>query len=168
MKNQNKILMSLLTASISALAAAPYLIDGKEDKSEEKKDGKLVGISIGSSETLSQEDKAMKQEIKGQIEAMLTKKSPMVKIGESVDIVTENYGKSETIRSQVFKELELGVGYDASSIQDATSQNWGANAAAGNTGVSSPNGVANMCHSACHGVCHGVCHGACHGARGWR
>lgn len=164
MKNQNKILISLLTASISALAAAPYLIEketANNDSSDAKEqDKKVVDIAVNK-ESVSAEDVALKQEIKEHVQAMLTRKEPMVKIGESVDIVTENYGKEQNLKKEVF--AELGVGYNWENSQDSTQAPVGSGYS-GATNVTSTQGQTYMCHSACHGVCHSNCHGA----RGWR
>ncbi len=162
MKNQNKILLSLVTASVSALATAPYILseDGSR-KVDSSSNGELKSIDINVSKEVSiltQEELQTKQEIKSYVEAVLTKKSPIVNIGKNINVVTENYGN---IKKEVF--LELGAGYDASNNSDSTGSSAPA-AYTGSTNVISTQGQTYMCHSACHGVCHSNCHGA----RGWR
>lgn len=145
MNNQNKVLMSLLTASISALAAAPALAGEKE---------KIIDVNeIGSKNKSTKEiSPEAKKDIKNQVNAMLSKKTPTVQIAESIDIVTDNYGKDkDTIKKKVFKDLKLGVTQDSTNV--------------GTVGVTYNTGGTQ---SACHSVCHSACHGACHGARGWR
>lgn len=149
MKNQ-KVLMSLLTASISALAAAPALAGEKNDQ--------IISIDINkivkNSEKLSESDIVFKNKIKTQVESMLSKKSPILQINESINIVVDNYTQNDTlIKQKVLKELNLGAG----GTQDST----------GLVGVENgqPTGSVQL---ACHATCHTACHGACHGARGWR
>ncbi len=162
MKNQNKILLSLVTASVSALAAAPYILseDGSR-KVDPNSSGELKSIDINVSKevsVLSTEELQTKEEIKSYVEAVLTKKSPIVNIGKNINVVTENYGN---IKKEVF--IELGAGYDASNNSDSTGSAAPA-AYTGSTNVTSTQSQTYMCHSACHGVCHSNCHGA----RGWR
>ncbi|NCQ51650.1 hypothetical protein GW796_07105 [archaeon] len=149
MKNQNKILMSLLTASISALAASPAL-------AKTVVDGEIQVININSlsdaSQELSAERLIVKNDIRSQVEAMLTKKAPIMKISESIDIVVDNYGRdSASIKKQVFEDLNLGNTSDSTNIVPG--------ATVSTTGSA---------QSVCHATCHTACHGACHGARGWR
>jgi len=149
MKNQNKILMSLLTASISALAASHAL-------AKTVVDGEIQVININSlsdaSQELSAERLIVKNDIRSQVEAMLTKKAPIMKISESIDIVVDNYGRdSASIKKQVFEDLNLGNTSDSTNIVPG--------ATVSTTGSA---------QSVCHATCHTACHGACHGARGWR
>lgn len=162
MKNQNKILLSLVTASVSALATAPYILseDGSR-KIENNSNGEIKSIDINVSKevtNLTEEEVQAKQEIKSYVEAVLTKKSPIVNIGKNINVVTENYAD---IKKEVL--IELGAGYDASNDQDSTQAPVGSGYS-GATNVTSTQGQTYMCHSACHGVCHSNCHGA----RGWR
>ncbi len=162
MKNQNKILLSLVTASVSALATAPYILSEEGSrKIEEGSIGEVKSIDINVSKevaVLSEDDLKAKQEIKSYVEAVLTKKSPIVNIGKNINVVTENYG---SIKKDVL--VELGAGYDASNGQDSTQAPAGTGYS-GPTSVTNTQGVTTFCHSACHGVCHSNCHGA----RGWR
>ncbi len=162
MKNQNKILLSLVTASVSALATAPYILS--EDGSRKINNGsndsvKSIDINVSKEvATLTQEEMQAKKEIKAYVDAVLTKKSPIVNIGKNINVVTENYG---SIKKEVL--IELGAGFDPNNNSDST----GAAPQSGYTGatnVDSSQGQVLMCHSACHGVCHSNCHGA----RGWR
>ncbi len=162
MKNQNKILLSLVTASVSALATAPYILseNGSRKIDNGSSDGiKSIDINVSKEVAiLTQEEMQSKQEIKSYVEAILTKKSPIVNIGKNINVVTENYGN---IKKEVL--VELGAGFDVNNGSDST----GAAPQSGYTGstnVDSSQGQILMCHTACHGVCHGVCHGA----RGWR
>ncbi len=162
MKNQNKILLSLVTASVSALATAPYILseDGSR-KVDSNVNGEIKSIDINVSKEvaiLTEEELQAKQEIKSYVEAVLTKKSPIVNIGKNINVVTENYAD---IKKEVL--IELGAGYDASNGQDSTQAPVGSGYS-GATNVTSTQGQTYMCHSACHGVCHSNCHGA----RGWR
>ncbi len=164
MKNKNKILLSLMTASVSALAVAPYILseDGTRKINSNSSD-ELKSIDINVSQEvnnsgITKEELQAKEEIKSYVEAVLTKKSPIVNIGKNINVVTENYAN---IKKEVL--IELGAGYDANNGSDST----GAappSAYTGSTNVDSTQGQVYMCHSACHGVCHSNCHGA----RGWR
>ncbi len=159
MKNQNKILLSLVTASISALASAPYLVKQEVDGGvPEKKDGGLISPVVADNQVANQDEV---QDIKKAVEGVLQKKSPVVAIGKNINVVTEHYGKGASIHQEVI--AELGAGYDPSSNQDSTTAS-NPSPYTGSTSVTNTQGQVYMCHSACHGVCHSNCHGA----RGWR
>ncbi len=144
MKNDNKVLMTLLTASISALAAAPYLLE---------KNDKMIDLSKSKDASKDDVDVAKKQEIEGQIDAMLSKKSPTLKIGENINIVVDSYGhENKNLKEQVFGEVNLAAN-DQDSTQTASDGNF-----------SRFNKIVNSSAT----ICHTACHGACHGARGWR
>ncbi len=146
MKNDNKVLMTLLTASISALAAAPYIMEKSE---------KVIDLSKDKNELKDEADVAKKQEIEGQIDAMLAKKSPSLKIGENINIVVDNYGsENKNLKTQVFGEMNLSANDQDSTVTKSD----------GN--FSRFDSVINTKKSAI--ICHTACHGACHGARGWR
>lgn len=146
MKNDNKVLMTLLTASISALAAAPYIIEKSE---------KVIDLSKDKNDLKDEADVTKKQEIEGQIDAMLAKKSPSLKIGENINIVVDNYGsENKNLKDQVFGEMNLS-GNDEDSTGTASDGDFGRF-----------DSVINSKQSAV--ICHTACHGACHGARGWR
>lgn len=171
MKNQNKILMSLLTASVSALASAPALAEQlnevKQDKSVESTNANASHIDfqlvLGNSQQLTEEQILVKNDIKAQVEAMLTKKAPIMKISESINIVAESYSKNnETIAQQVFEELQLGA-VGASCYGNANSRD---STCLVISGQNARNGTARA--NNCHATCHTACHGACHGSRGWR
>lgn len=159
MKNQNKILLSLVTASISALASAPYLIKEKADSAvPEKKEGGLISPAVADNQVANQEEV---QDLKKAVEGVLQKKSPVVAIGKNINVVTEHYGRDASIHQEVI--AELGAGYDPNFNQDSTIPG-SPSGYSGSTSVNNSQGTVYMCHSACHGVCHSNCHGA----RGWR
>jgi hypothetical protein len=169
MKNQNKILMSLLTASVSALAAAPALAQDIKDKDQtnavENTAGDYIDFKyVVNNLQLTEDQVLVKNDIKAQVEAMLTKKAPIMKIAENINIVVESYAKNdETIQRQVFEELNLGVTYGTTIPErrnDSTTLTInaaGKNTQSGRSQTSAP-----------HAYCHTACHGACHGSRGWR
>lgn len=165
MKNQNKILMSLLTASVSALAAAPTLANETETAQGNAVKGNYIDFKyvVDGSEKLTEEQILVKNDIKAQVEAMLTKKAPIMKIAESIDIITENYAKNDAIiKHQVFEELQLGAAGAAacgSGTGDSTCVTFDGTSKTGTAGPKARQ---------CHAVCHTACHGACHGSRGWR
>ncbi len=159
MKNQNKILLSLVTASISALASAPYLVKDKADSGvPEKREGGLISPVVADNQVANQEDVL---DIKKAIEGVLQKKSPVVAIGKNINVVTEHYGKDSSIHQEVL--VELGAGYNPAFNQDSTVPG-NPSTYTGPASVTNTQGQVYMCHSACHGVCHSNCHGA----RGWR
>lgn len=159
MKNQDKILLSLITASVSALATAPYILekDGSRNvESNEVDEIKSIDINVSKEvSVLTEEEIQAKQEIKSYVEAVLTKKSPIVNIGKNIDVVTENYAN---IKKEVFVELGAGVAYDKNNGDDSE-QVSGAGKYTGKTTVDKTPQL-TFCHSACHSNCHG--------ARGWR
>lgn len=167
MKNQNKILMSLLTASVSALAAAPALAQDLKNKEQggtvENTNSNYIDFKyVVNNNQLTEEQILVKNDIKTQVEAMLTKKAPIMKIAESIHIVVENYAKNdETIQNQVFEELQLGATLNKDLVNrksDSTNLT-----GIGNTGTT---GRSNITETRAY--CHTACHGACHGSRGWR
>ena len=161
MKN-NKIIMSLVLASISAMAAAPFILD---EKSNEKKDdlakkdsadentvveGKKI-IDLDAVKTAKMDD-SVKDEFTKQMDAMLMKKSSVQQLSESVSILLDNYGhQDQSLRNEIYKELNFAQG-----TQDSTVTNMGI----GDPGSSGWGGGIIICHNACHV--------ACHGSRGWR
>ncbi len=160
MKNQNKILLSLITASIGALAAAPYLEKKSSDEGkDEKKEKSLIELGFNNTEANANDEEVLT--IKEAVAGVLQKKSPVVNLGKNIQVVTENYGKGQSIHQEVM--VELGAGYDPSSNQDSTTPG-SPTPYTGSTSVTNTQGQVYMCHSACHGVCHSNCHGA----RGWR
>ncbi len=163
MKNQNKILMSLLTASVSALAAAPTLAQEQGKEVE----GNYIDLKhvVNGSDQLTEEQVLIKNDIKAQVEAMLTKKTPIMKIGESINIVVENYAKNdETIKQQVFEELNLGA--TSWTVDKNNRKTDSANLSIKNVGETQ-NVRGGAAKTSCHAICHTACHGACHGSRGW-
>lgn len=168
MKN-NKIIMSLVLASISAMAAAPFLLDEKKD--ENKKDvankdeaadgttnvveGKKL-IDLDSVKTAKMDD-SLKDDFTKQMDAMLMKKSSVQQLSESVTILVDNYGhEDKSLRDEIYKELNFAQNQDSTTLP-------GGQVAPVYTG-NTASGGAVYCHSACHTACHT----ACHGARGWR
>lgn len=154
MKN-TKVLMSLVAASIAAMAAAPELLK-EETKTENidtaKTDSNLIKLNP-SSENI---DPAIKAEIQSQVNALLAKKTPIMKMSESISVLVDNYGNENgSIKDTIYKELNLGVG----EVDDSTKVRPG-----GLGGLVNKNTNQNFCH----GACHGACHSACHGSRGWR
>jgi hypothetical protein len=163
MKNQNKILMSLLTASVSALAAAPTLANEGEVAQGNQVEGKYIDFKhvVDGSEKLTEEQILVKNDIKAQVEAMLTKKTPIMQIAESINIIAENYAKNDAvIKQQVFEDLNLGAAQCADGVSDST--------CLAINGASHTASTVNPKTKQCHAVCHTACHGACHGSRGWR
>lgn len=157
MKN-TKVLMSLVAASIAAMAAAPDLV--KEAQAAEQEPGNIShDVQHKLIELKSQDaniDPALQAEIQSQVQTLLVKKTPVTKLGESISILVDNYGqKNESLKSQIFAELNLGVLKDDSVISVPNISPAGAPGV--NTGT-----------TLCHAACHGACHSACHGSRGWR
>lgn len=156
MKN-TKVLMSLVAASIAAMAAAPDLVKEAQAAEQEpntinSSEHKLIELKSQSSEV----DPTVQAEIQAQVQTMLVKKTPVTKLGESISILVDNYGeKNASLKSQIFAELNLGVLKDDSVI--AVPNITPAGAPGVNTGT-----------TLCHAACHGACHSACHGSRGWR
>lgn len=102
MKN-NKALMCLLTASISALAAAPSFASEKDSK-------KLIDADLFKNTDLTADQLATRQEVKSQVDILLSRKAPMMKLGESVSVVIDNYGREDiSLKSSVYEKLGLGA-----------------------------------------------------------
>ena len=92
--------------------------------------------------------------------AIWTKKTPATKIGETVDVLVNNYGeKDQSIKEKIYKELKLAANdQDSTSLAPGTYTNPLTHAQT--TGA--------VMHMSCHAACHSACHSACHGSRGWR
>lgn len=155
MKN-NKALMCLLTASISALAAAPSFASEKDSK-------KLIDADLFKNTDLTADQLATRQEVKSQVDILLSRKAPMMKLGESVSVVIDNYGREDiSLKSSVYEKLGLGA---ATRSDDSSKPPTAGTSGAVSTCASNP----DLCPTVCYVVdCHSACHGACHGARGWR
>lgn len=152
MKN-NKILMSLVAASIAAMAVAPELI--KDKKTESSSDNKKV-IDLSQKFTKNK-DVELVASVNEQMSSILSKKTPVMKVSESINTLVENYGSSDgSIKEKIYKELNLAQ-YNADSTVGADIIN--------NTKTT---GQAPAAAVSCHAACHGACHAACHGSRGWR
>ena len=98
----NKILMSLVAASIAAMAAAPSLM--KEDSKTENKDSKdgVIKLNNEASKDVKPEVKA---ELQNQVNAMLAKKTPITKMSESISVLVDNYGDDQgSIKSNIYKD----------------------------------------------------------------
>jgi hypothetical protein len=156
--NNRKVLMSLVTASISALAAAPALAENiqkqQENPTQQNQTDHLIDISnfIKATATLTPEQFAFQQDVHEQVQSMLTKKNPLIKIGETFSIVADNYGKDKvSMKQKIFKDMNLAYG----GTNDSTN-------------VANTPAYYNNAQSSCFSTCHSACHGACHGARGWR
>lgn len=156
--NNKKVLMSLVTASISALAAAPALAKNiqkqQENQTQQNQTDHIIDISnfIKDTTTLTPEQFAFQQDVHEQVQSMLTKKNPLIKIGETFSIVADNYGKDKvSMKNKIFKDINLAYG----GTSDSTS-------------VANQTDTYNNQNSQCFATCHTACHGACHGARGWR
>lgn len=162
MKN-NKALMCLLTASISALAAAPALA-----KDTNKEDKVIDMGGFFDEANLSSEQILQKKELVSQVDVLLSRKSPQMKIGESINIMVDSYGRGQaSIKSSIYERMGLGAG----NVQDSTNlPNINPNAPGASGQCNDATGLCPVvCHIVlCHSACHSACHGACHGARGWR
>ena len=179
MKNQNKILISLLTASASALAAAPTFAEKLELENNQDKDNnnlkETIDIDniINLQTSLTEEQIIVRNDIKAQIEAMLTKKAPIMKISEYVDIVVDNYGKNnESAKKQIFDELKLGGADCSPGSKSADSTCMVTTGGVPSNNRTNPSyggsGYGGSPRIECHAACHNACHRACHGSRGWR
>lgn len=179
MKN-NKVLMSLVVASISAMAASPFVLEADAENnshasssnnnnsnqdSDIKKNENIASktqetvakqnISIEailSATLMSGEDNLkVQKELTEQTVAMLNKKDTLQPLYESISIVAENYGShSDKVMRKEIYD-EFNFGYtDSTASGGYGSATYGAQPAA------------------CHWACHSACHSACHGSRGWR
>lgn len=193
--NNNKALMCLLTASISALAAAPTIAAEQNPENSNN----IIDIEKFTSNTnLTPAQLEQKKDLRAQIDILLSRKAPQMKIGESVDIMIDSYGKNKlSLKSDMFEKMGFAASNDPSSFnydsktlitENNDAANAVRNAAAQRqndrgyvASCDAKNAAANGLPSdmtacpkgeykftACHTACHGVCHGACHGARGWR
>lgn len=158
----NKVVLSLVVASIAAMASVPELL--KQVKSDDS--GKDVIDLKGKTDIKTDEQKQLSADVKSQMETIWTKKTPATKVGESVDVLVTNYGTDDkNIKNKIYEDLKLAQYVGSTNNKDSTSLGatggW-ANATAHTTTQGAPTYVA------CHAACHGACHSACHGSRGWR
>lgn len=162
MKN-NKILMSLVAASIAAMAAAPELMktdSSQENENQENKEENKKLIDINKQTNLTPEQEELSKEAESQVSALLSKKAPIMRVSESISVLVDNYGtNNESTKEKIYKDLQLTQARD----QDSTSNTRLPGASTTKSNTSAPP-TATVCHSACHGACHA----ACHGSRGWR
>ena len=149
----NKVLMSLVAASIAAMAAAPELVKA-ETLSNDNQDSKLLKLSESKTD-----NEALRADIQNQVDALLNKKTPIKRVSESISILVDNYGDvNGSIKDSIYKELNLAVSGQSDS------SNIGPNTG----GMSQPGDGNYQAYNVCHSACHGACHSACHGSRGWR
>lgn len=160
----NKVILSLVVASIAAMASVPELL--KENKSSDGKSGDSDVINLKSNENKTEDQKQLSSEVKSQMDSMWSKKTPATKIGESVTVLVDNYGSDDkNIKNKIYDDLKLSQYTPSATNKDSTQLSPGAvgMGSASSTSITSSGSIV-----ACHVACHGVCHGACHGARGWR
>lgn len=161
----NKVILSLVVASIAAMASVPELL--KEDKSSDKKSGDENDvIKLKNNENKTEDQKQLSDEVKVQMDSMWSKKTPATKVGESVNILVDNYGSNEkNIKNKIYDDLKLSQYVGSANNKDSTNLT-----PAGAQGTATANSANYTAPTivACHGACHGVCHGVCHGSRGWR
>ncbi len=170
-----KILVSLVTASISALALAPEIQKEleKENSSEKSKENKIDINDV----LLSLQNDELK-EYREQMSVLVNKKAPLTKLGDNVIIMAENYviSNDETIKDNIIqKNLKKSLEEAQKDLTEEQKQvvfglsdstwlsTWTTPGNATTTGA-----IASETSMVCHGSCHTACHGACHGARGWR
>lgn len=161
----NKVVLSLVVASIAAMASVPELL--KQEKSSEASESNknVIDLKI-KSEANTDEQKLLAENVKSQMETIWTKKTPATKVGESVDILVNNYGKDDkNIKNKIYEDLKLAQYYGSANNQDSTNIGAQGGWAAGNSHATN-NGASQVI--ACHAACHSACHSACHGSRGWR
>lgn len=154
----NKVVLSLVVASIAAMASVPELL--KQEKSD---DSKKDVIDLKKTEVKTEEQKQLSVDVKNQMDTMWSKKTPATKVGESVDVLVDNYGSGDkNIKSKIYDDLKLAQSLNKDSTNVSPAGGWS------NTNV--PHGQTNYAptYVACHAACHGACHSACHGSRGWR
>lgn len=153
----NKVVLSLVVASIAAMASVPELL--KQDKSE---DSKKDVIDIKKTAVKTEEQQQLSSEVQTQMDSMWSKKTPATRIGESVDVLVDNYGSGDkNIKNKIYDDLKLSQNHNQDSTNLPVTGGW---AQATPHGASTPAPQ----YTACHGACHGACHSACHGSRGWR
>ena len=155
----NKVVLSLVVASIAAMASVPELL--KQEKSDNSK--KDVIDLKGTSEAKTEEQKQLSADVKGQMDTIWSKKTPATKVGESVDVLVDNYGSGDkNIKNKIYEDLKLAQ-HNRDSTNITPPGGWG-------SGSGVPHGQYNSAPTLvfCHAACHGACHSACHGSRGWR
>lgn len=167
MKN-NKILMSLVVASVYAVAGAPSVIAAEKEKNTDKEAAKdtekdvqkVASAPVISLEKIADNTKlAKKPESEGvrakmeeDLEALLNKRVALDAIYGSISIVADNYGKDkQTLKEEVYKDFSFSYGNDSTNNGNYS-------------GTVLPPGQQAFCHIGCHTACHT----ACHGSRGWR
>lgn len=162
MKN-NKILMSLVAASIAAMAAAPELMKTDSSQENEGQDNNAENkklIDVDKQANLTPEQEELSKEAENQVSALLSKKAPIMRVSESISVLVDNYGSNnESTKEKIYKDLQLTQARN----QDSTSGT-GVSGASNSRPAGGPSPHTTVCHSACHGACHS----ACHGSRGWR
>ncbi len=173
-----KILVSLVTASISALALAPELskeINGQQqDDIESNQDNKFINAQ----DILSSLDNPDLKEYQEQMAVLVNKKSPLTKLGDNVIIMAENYNinESETFKKHVLEktlkesleEVRKNLNDDQKELLFALSDSTWLSTWTTPSAATTSTAIASETSMVCHGTCHIACHGACHGARGWR
>lgn len=145
----NKVLVSLVVAGMSAMASAPEALAdiGKTD---------VINLNSALNSTgktaINDEDR---ESVQRQIDSILAKKKPMGRLNESIGILIGSYGEDDvSIKDKITREILAVSGTDSTGIGTG-GLSLGGESSSGNTTV-------------CHAACHSACHSACHGARGWR
>lgn len=153
----NKVVLSLVVASIAAMSSVPELL--KQEKSE---DSKKDVIDIKKSAIKTEDQQQLSADVQSQMDSMWSKKTPATRIGESVDVLVDNYGSGDkNIKTKIYDDLKLSQYSNDSTSITPTNERYSITTSHGEL-TKAPQYVA------CHGACHGACHSACHGSRGWR
>ncbi len=161
MKNQNKILLSLLSASVSALATMPAMANDVKDEIDSNKDNVINLPSLLNQSELTQEEKKIQDDIRIQIDALLNKRSSMSKINQNIELVVENFGENnQSIKNKIFEELKLAATINPNDLNEPKKGD--SVTTPDTTRTDRLSGNQTACHAVCHYACHSACHVACH------
>lgn len=154
--SNNKVAMALVLGAISAVVAAPMLLDKEKnvDKSSDKvADKDLINLK----ETLNLDlPESERLALESEVDSLLKRSVANEDLMDGLNLVLQGYGNDGTsLEHEVYNEISLAMyNSDSTNVNAYT--------------VPSVGSMYTPSVLFCHAACHSACHGACHGARGWR
>lgn len=159
---RNKVAMALVLGAVSAIVAAPALLNGDaenhantENQADSGKDGQgdsavaraIIDIKKNNQTDMPEEEKVA---LVNEVNELLKRSISTEDLSDGLSLVLTGYGENDmTLEQEVYKELTLAYNADSTYLSYV---------APPRTGV--PHTQVQFCHAACHY--------ACHGSRGWR
>lgn len=157
--SNNKVAMALVLGAVSAVVAAPMLLNKEAEKNKDLASGSTVAdndlIDLKNNLDINLPE-AERIALETEVGELLKRNVSTEDLMSGLSLVLKGYGEGgKSLENEVYEELSLAM-YSSDSTNVT-------NYAVPNTG--SPYAASVMF---CHAACHSACHSACHGSRGWR